>query len=48
MSVKSQRHMEQNKIEGRFQEYSDTYIVFREAHKDKVVRKTEQIDISHV
>ena len=47
-SVKSQQHIFQNKIEGRFQEYSDTYAMYDKYLKDKVVRKTEQYDLTDV
>ena len=40
-SVKSQQHISQNKIEGRFQEFSDTYALYDKYLKDKVIRRTE-------
>ena len=41
ISVKTQAHLQQNMIEGRFQEYSDTYAPYDEKDKKKGVRQTD-------
>lgn len=46
-SVKMQKHSQQNMIEGRFQEYSDTYAKFGVKVKNRV-RITNKIDLSDV
>lgn len=46
-SVKMQKHSQQNMIEGRFQEYSDTYAKYGVKNTNRA-RKTDKIDLTDV
>ena len=47
-SVKAQQHLKQNQIEGQFQEYSDTYAIYRKNKKHLVERRTEKVDLTKI
>ena len=57
MSVKTQKHTQQNMIEGRFQEYSPTYVSgfdpddnspHARAARESVTRKTDLVPIENI